>query len=589
MSILQELRRRKVLRLTALYIVGAWVVLQVADLAFESWDIASSALRYVWLGAILGFPIALIFGWRYDITAHGIVRTPPTDAASQIDLSLRRSDYVILALLMVVAVGVIYPLTKQISDSQSPQQVEITQRDMEPNSIAVLPFVNMSDDASNEYFSDGVSEELLNLLTKVPQLQVISRSSAFSFKGKNVDIPTIARQLNVAHVLEGSVRKAGNQLRITVQLIDSVSDTNLWSETYDRTLNDIFAIQGEIANEVVQALVTTLLGEATPKVRETDQEAYVLYLRGRHFAQASTLEGFQKADTYLHEALAIDPDYTPAWTALGSMLANGARAGFLGYDEGFRQARAAYQKALELDPDFADAFGGLAYIAMMYDLDFKAAAEYIQRARNLAPNSIKTLGISSTFAEILGRIDQAIELGERALRIDPLNVTSLVNQAAIYSYADRFDQAEESLNKALELRPDTESALLWLAKLHLRQGRPDAALSAAQKITNEQLRLWTLPMAYHDLRQAEASDMALNKLKETYADTAASFIAENHAWRGEIDFAFDWLDRAIEEGQFMWGSLVFDPGFQNLHTDPRWQDVRIRVGRSEEQLKKIEF
>ncbi len=182
MSVLQELRRRKVFRVAALYIVGAWVVLQVADLAFESWDIASSALRYVWFGAILGFPIALIFGWRYDITTDGIVRTPPADADAQIDLTLRRSDYVILAFLLVVAIGVIYPLTKQISDTGSPQQVEITQRDIESNSIAVLPFDNLSGDPEQAYFVAGMQDALIAGLSRISALKVTSKTSTMRFK-----------------------------------------------------------------------------------------------------------------------------------------------------------------------------------------------------------------------------------------------------------------------------------------------------------------------------------------------------------------------------------------------------------------------
>ena len=566
MSFLNELKRRNVLRVATAYIVSSWLLIQVSETIFPLFGYGDTPARLVVIVLAIAFIPSLIFSWVFEITPEGLKRDADIDREqSTTQVTGKKLDRIILIVLALALAYfafdkfVLDPVRDQskLETARQEGRTEALVESYGEKSIAVLPFVDMSSNKDQEYMSDGIAEELLNLLAKIPELRVISRSSSFSYKGKDIKLVEVARELNVDHILEGSVRKSGNELRITAQLIAAQSDTHLWSETFDRTLDDIFSIQDEIANEVVQALVSTMLGEATPKVRETDQEAYTLYLRGRHFAQASTLEGFQKADTYLHEALAIDPDFTPAWTALGSLFANGARAGFLGYDEGFRQARAANQKALELDPNFAEAYGGLAFIAMMYDRDFEVAAEYIQQARILAPNSLKTLSISSIFAEILGRIDQAIEFGERALRMDPLNVTFLVNLAAVYSYAGRFDQAEESLRKALELRPGMESALLWLAKLHLRQGRPDAALAAAQKITNEQFRLWTLPMAYHDLGQAEASDMALSKLKETYADTAASFIAENYAWRGEIDLALDWLDRAIEEGQFMWGVTGF--------------------------------
>ena len=226
---------------------------------------------------------------------------------------------------------------------------------------------------------------------------------------------------------------------------------------------------------------------------------------------------------------------------------------------------------------------------MMYDRDLGVAAEQLKQARILAPSNADVIAMSSTFAETLGRIDLAIDFGERSLLFDPLNARRRSNLAYIYSYIGRLDRAEELFEQAAELRPDVEVTLPWLAKLHLLQGRPEDAISVANRISVEHKRLWTLPMAYYDLGQEDTSEELLSKLTEDYADMAASFIAENHAWRGEIDQAFVWLNRAIDESQFMWGSLVFDPAFKNLHNDPRWNDIRSKVGRSEDQLKEIEF
>ena len=207
----------------------------------------------------------------------------------------------------------------------------------------------------------------------------------------------------------------------------------------------------------------------------------------------------------------------------------------------------------------------------------------------MAPNDDKVLGTSSVFAETLGRFELAIELGERALVSNPLGATGYGNLATVYGYVGQLDKAEAMFEKALLLRPGFQYPLLGLAKLHLLQGRPDMALTLAEQITHESRRLWILPMAYHDLGQKEASDQALVVLKDSFSGEAAAYIAENHAWRGEIDSAFEWLDRAIDEGQYMWGSLAFDPAFRNLHDDPRWLLFRTRVGRSEEQLKAIDF
>ena len=252
------------------------------------------------------------------------------------------------------------------------------------DSIAVLPFVNMSDDASNEYFSDGISEELLNRLSKIAKLRVTSRSSAFSFKGRNLGIPEIAKRLNVAHVLEGSVRKAGNRVRITAQMVETATDTHLWSETYDRTLEDIFAIQDEVAADVVAQLKVSLLGEAR-KVRKIDPEAYARYLQGRQSRRQWTAESFERAIELYQQALALDPGYAAAWEELGSTYVNQAQLALRPMDEGFRLAREATNKALALDPEFAPAHAGLGWIAAQHDGDLATAARHFERALELEP------------------------------------------------------------------------------------------------------------------------------------------------------------------------------------------------------------
>jgi tetratricopeptide (TPR) repeat protein len=313
-------------------------------------------------------------------------------------------------------------------------------------------------------------------------------------------------------------------------------------------------------------------------------------LQGNHFLErADSEKSLRKAEDYLRQALTIDPDFVPAWERLANTYINRAITGLIDFSEGYQQAKVFINKALELDSDRASALSVLGWIAMMYDRDLPAAAGHFLRARALAPNDTIVLGNSSVFAETLGRLELAIELLERDLVSNPLSAAGYGNLAIQYSYVGQLDKAEAMYRKAIELRPDDQFILPWLAKLHLLQGKPDMALSVAEQITHEPRRLWILSMAYHDLGQNEASDEALAALTDSYPDKAASYIAENHAWRGEIDSAFEWLDRAIDESQYMWGSLSFDPAFKNLHDDPRWQVFRTRVGRSEEQLKEIEF
>src|SRR5438552_14215297 len=259
------------------------------------------------------------------------------------------------------------------------------------NSIAVLPFVDLSAGKDQEYFSDGISEELLNLLAKIPQLQVTARTSSFSFKGKEVAVPEIARTLHVAHVLEGSVRKAGNSVRITAQLIKAGTDTHLWSQTYDRKLDDIFAIQDEIAADVVKQLKVTLLG-VVPKARTTDPEAYALYLQAVQLGRQNTAEAFQQSDALYRKALAIDPRYAPAWAELARNFGNETNQGLLPGKEGFAQAREAAVKALAIDPDYAPAHANLGWIAMNGDNDLAAAAKHYERALALDPADLNILG-----------------------------------------------------------------------------------------------------------------------------------------------------------------------------------------------------
>ncbi|MEE9158705.1 MAG: tetratricopeptide repeat protein [Gammaproteobacteria bacterium] len=600
-SVWAELRRRNVVKVAVAYAIVGWLLVEVASVVFPTFKAPEWIMQVFTFLVIVGFPLALIFAWAYELTPEGLKKEKDVDRAESIThVTGRKLDYFIIAVLILALSYFAFDkfvldpsrdaeLVQATKEAVTEQATESGKAETADKSIVVLPFVNMSDDAGNEYFSDGISEELLNLLAKIPELRVISRSSAFSIKGKDLDIPTIAAQLNVANVLEGSVRKAGNRVRITAQLIDAQSDTHLWSATYDRTLDDIFAIQDEIAAEVVNALKITLLGEAIPKARETTPKAYALYLQGQHFSELSTPESFRKADDLLHQALAIDPGFVPAWDKLGTIYINQAITGLIGFDEGYRQARTFAHKALELDPDFARIHSMLGWIAMMYDRDLDTSAAYFRHARALAPTDAIVVRNIVIFALNLGRLEEAIELGKQSLTLNPLSPGVHGNLAMAYSYVGRLDEAEFALNTALDLSPNHDWALTKLARVHLLQGRPDAALAVAEKIGLQRRKLYVLPMAYYDLGQAEASVAALAALKEGYADDAAAFIAEVHAWRGEVDASFEWLDRTIDESQFIRWSMFFDPAFKNLHADPRWEVFRTKVGRSEELLKEIQF
>ena len=559
MSFLQELRRRKVFRLAGLYIVGAWVVLQVADLAFESWDVASSALRYVWLGAGLGFPIALIFGWRYDITTKGIIRTPPTDTGTQVDLSLHRTDYVVLSLLMAVAIGVIYPLMLQISDSRTPELTEFTQKEIKSNSIAVLPFVNMSDDAGNEYFSDGLSEELLNLLARIPELKVAARTSSFSFKDKDLAIPEIASRLKVAHVLEGSVRKHGNQIRITAQLIQADNGYHLWSETYDRQLDNIFQIQEDIAVAVVETLRITLLGEV-PKTRKTDPKAYQLFLEGQYLKRQLSSDSLNRAVEAFKQAVEIDPAYVPAWAELADTYLWDGRPDGMSREEANALADQAIQVAISTDPEYAFAYyvRGVSWFFTKHK--FKQGVEDFQRALELDPDDAFLVAAIGKGALLTGKFDLAISQYHAALAIEPVVPEFYWYLGRAYLSSGRLDDAEATFRKLSSLSQSYRGKFHLWETLFLK-GELEAALAMSDSSFRR-------AVIHHALGNAAKADEALADLIEN-ADPYS--IAMAYGYRGDVDKTFEWLNYMVDHSDHYPPFILCETAFRSIHSDKRWQ------------------
>ena len=348
MSFFNELKRRNVFRVAIAYLAAAWLLTEVASTLFPLFGVPDWGTRFVVIVFALGFIPSLVFSWIYELTPEGLKREREVVRDESItQLTAKRLDFFTIGMI-VVALGFILSdrlwLTPRLEKRATTfaeirtddQNAETRAGDFQypQNSIAVLPFINMSADADNEYFSDGISEELLNLLATVPELRVTARTSSFSFKGKDVKIADIARELKVAHVLEGSVRKAGNRVRVTAQLIETGSDTHIWSATFDRNLDDIFGIQDEIAGEVVKSMEVLLLGDAPPKARETDPEAYALYLQCRHFG-AGGLEELRRGEQYCWQSLEIDPNYAPAWAVLGTIYTNLATSGYVSFKDGY--------------------------------------------------------------------------------------------------------------------------------------------------------------------------------------------------------------------------------------------------------------
>jgi TolB-like protein/DNA-binding winged helix-turn-helix (wHTH) protein/Tfp pilus assembly protein PilF len=457
-----------------------------------------------------------------------------------------------------------------------------------PHSIAVLPFINMSPDSEQEYFSDGISEEILNLLAKVRELRVTSRFSAFSFKGQNVDIPTIAAKLNVAYVLDGSVRKSGNELRVTAQLIDVATDTHLWSQTYDRELENVFAIQDDIAASVVEQLKVTLLGEA-PHVEEADPEAYALALQARYLGRQGTAEGLEQSIALFQQALAIDPNYAAAWAGLAIFYENQVLAGLRSVDEGSSLARDANEKALAIDPDYALAHANLGYNAMVYDSDLVAAARHLERALALEQANPIILGDAGRLMRYLGRLEQAIALHEYAIGRDPVIRARHATLGDSYLVAGRWDEAIASYQTALRLSPGVIGGHYWPGLALLYKGEAQAALAEFEQEIEEGLRVMGQALALHALDRQEASQAKLKEFIARWGDQYPSEVWQVYAYIGDADNAFQWLDRAIEKNEPTFDSQYLLPFYEPIHGDPRWAAYLERVGRLPEQLDAIEF
>lgn len=592
MAFLSELKRRNVLRVVAAYVVGAWLVIQVVETIFPAFGFGDAAVRIVVLVLAVGLLPVVIAAWVLELTPEGLRRDMAVDDDRSVPLRTgRKLDKVIM---IALAIGLGYFALDKFVFSKGPQPESTTatvtanrEQSLREPSLAVLPFANMSSDEEQEYLSDGIAEELLNLLAKVPEVRVISRSSAFTFKDRNVKISDLARELNVNYVLEGSVRRSGNRVRITAQLIDAISDKHLWSETYERNLDDIFAIQDDIARSVLPALEVQLLGEA-PTTTETDPEAYALYLQALHFYLQRSSAGVERAIDHALRAIDIDSAYAPSWTLLASAYINQAHAGQRPFEEGFELAGTAIDEALRIDPDYPLAHSARAWIAMAYEKDYAASAKHFRHARTLAPNNSVILANNAVLATKLGRLIDARRMTEQSMKLDPTSSVAYGNFAELLMRLGKTAEAEQAARKSLELSPGNNNARTHLALTLILQNQPSRAVEVASPIENDAAKLLILSMAHHDLGELELSDQALQTLKQNHATDRAFLAAIGHAWRGDVDESFEWLNRALDEGQAFFG-IKTEVYLNALHDDSRWEEVLVKAGLSDRQVANIDL
>ena len=594
-SFVRELGRRNVIRVALAYLAGSWLLIQVADTVLPRLGFSDRAVVNVILVLAVGFLPALLLAWIFQWTPQGIQRDTPTSAPSS-PAATRLFDRALITTL-VLAVGyfafdkfVLDPArdASQVQRAREEGRADAFVRAYGNRSIAVLPFVNLSPDPEQEYFSDGIAEELLNLLAKVPELRVISRSTAFTFKGKDIVVPEVAKKLNVAHILEGSVRRSGNRLRITAQLIDAQTDTHLWSETYDREMGDVFAIQDEISAKVVEELKLQLLGGA-PSAEQVDPRAYDLYLRGRHLLHRDvSADADREALGYLEKVVEMEPEWVPGITELLRAVYRQSNDVPAQRAEYRRRGWALLETLERADKQGARALGWRGWLTWQWLGDVQLAARYLERSSMIDPENIDHLRGESAFLGELGRYEEALAVAEYLVVNDPGCTPCIGNMVFNLRNLGRHREAAERLEKILDWHVPTSSTYWALGLSWLVAGEPEKALGYFDAMGQPPGQNLGRLMALHDLGREAEFEQEFARFRETNTDHPEG-IARAYAWTGQKDEAFEWLDRMVEQDGPEYAGLVKTDLYSKLKDDPRWPAFLERNGQSDEGLKQVEF
>jgi TolB-like protein/Flp pilus assembly protein TadD len=549
-TIIRELRRRRVFRTAVLYVVAAWVVLQVADLAFAGLGIPESAIRFIWIGAFLGFPLVLIFGWIYDVTADGIVRTAPLGADESADLSLKTTDYVLLAALLVVAGVITTGLISEIREAEVADEVVTSIREIQPNSIAVLPLNNLTGDAEQDYFVDGMHETLTAVMAQISALRVISRTSTDVYRAVSRPLPEIARELGVAHIIEGSVLRSGERVQITLQLIDAETDEHLWAENFDRDLKDILTLQSEVARTVAERIQVKLtLDEETrlADTREVNPETYRAYLRGIYHLNQFTPEGFQKGLGYLHEAVINDPGDPLAYAALArgySLIGHSPNPP----PDAWARARSAATQALLLDADFPEAHTALAEIRLYYDWDWDGARKSFERAIELNPSQDWAHAHYGWYFQLTGDADKAIEEMKKAQEIGPLMPLWPTWVAWLYWGEGDLDEALAYAKKSLDLDPGFPWGMYVLGGVYGARGEYEESLAMFERLKPilPNVANWGFAITYAEMGRRDDALKVAAALAENPGQKDKMFLGMIHGTLGNKEEALKWMEAAHE-------------------------------------------
>jgi TolB-like protein/Flp pilus assembly protein TadD len=584
-NLFAELKRRNVYKVAVAYAVVAWLLIQAASILFPTFDAPSWAMKVLVALLVLCFPVALVLSWAFEITPEGIVRETEIEASKSITHHTGRKIVALTIVLAVIAAGLFVFQLLRARSTMAPRQSEAATA-ITNKSIAVLPFDNLSRDPDNAYFVEGIQDEILTRLAKIADLKVIARSSTQRFQNKG-DLPQIAQQLGVAHLLEGSVQKVNDQVRVNVQLIKAANEAHLWAEVYDRKLTDIFAVESEIAKTIADTLQAKLTGSEQRIIaaRPTDNaEAHQLYLKGRFFWNKRTANDLKKSIDYFNQAIAVDPNYAPAYAGVAD-----AYVLLPGYTGGsphdcYPKAKAAAKKALALDDTLAEAHTTLGMAIWSYEFDFAEANKEFERAIELNPNyATGHQQYGNVTLAAVGRFDDAIAEGKRAVELDPLSLIINADLGMTYYFARRYDEAIAQHRKTLEMDPGFYFARLGLGEALAAKGTLDKAIVEYQKareLNDDPFLLALLGNAYARSGNRTEALKILDQLKELSAQryVNAYGFALVYLGLGDKEEALRWLEQSYQDragsdvGWIRVDSLV-DP----LRGDPRFEALAEKI------------
>jgi TolB-like protein/Tfp pilus assembly protein PilF len=572
-----ELKRRNVYKVAISYAVVAWLLMQIATQVFPFLEIPNWAVRLVIMLIVIGFPIALVIAWAFELTPEGLKRTEFADELPKKSARSRAWIYVVVV-AGAISVGLFF-LGRHTSSKQSAE--------LPAKSIAVLPFDNLSRDPDNAYFAEGVQDEILVRLSKIADLKVISRTSTQKYKSAPDNLREIARQLGVANILEGSVQKSANQVRVNVQLINALSDAHLWAEIYDRKLTDIFAVESDIATTIADTLQAKLTGSEKRAIAAQpteNSEAHEFYLKGRYFWNKRTANDLKTAISYFQQAIDKDPNYALAYAGLADSYGLLPDFGAGSPQESFPPARTAATKAIKLDDTLAEAHTSLAHVLSLYDLDFDGSTREFRRAIELNPNYATAhhwLGVGPLVQS--GRFDDAIAECKRAVELDPLSLINNADLGSTYSWARRYDEAIEQLRKTLEMDPGFYYAHWVLGLAFEAKGALDAAIEEYQKaraLNDDPQVLALLGHAYAASGNKTEAVKILEQLKELSKQryVSAYSLAIVYLGLGDKEEALRWLEKSYQDrAGYDIGTIKVDPFLDPLRGDPRFEALVEKI------------